>query len=252
MIKHNTSTVIVFQSIEYKNFIMINGNRSLNDGKIKKIIHEIENGNDMLMYYPIQVRLDKEKLEILDGQHRFFICKKLKRPVHYILISENKTMADIAKINSNVEKWKSQDFINCYIQNNNTHYKKLQSFIDAYKMSVGTSLRLLTSGNPGTEGSSNEISDRFEKGSFEVLTWDAAVQFAEECKLFNVTPHWLDRSFIIAIYRIKEAAHVNIHDLATAVRKYPDLLEKQINYKSYILNLEQIINKNKQKRIVIT
>jgi hypothetical protein len=231
---------------------MIKGNRSLDEVKIKKIIKEIESGNDMLMYYPIQVRVVNDKLEIFDGQHRFFICKRLKRPVHYIIINEVKSMADIAKVNSNVAKWNRQNFIDCYIQNGNSHYKKLQTFLDEYKISIGTSLRLLTHGNPGSEGSSIELSEAFENGSFQVKVWDQAVSFADECRLFDVSPFWLDRSFIIALYRIKQAGLIPINDLAAAVKKFPEMLEKQVNYKSYILNLEQIINKNKQKRIVIS
>lgn len=252
MIKHNTSTVIVFQSIDYKNFSMINGNRPLNQNKIKKIIREIESGNDMLMYYPVQVRVVDDKLQIFDGQHRFFICKKLKVPVHYILINEEKKMSDIAKVNSNVEKWKPQDFISCYIQNGNDHYKRLQLFIDTYKISVGTSLRLLTNGSPGAEGSKPDMAERFEHGSFEIKTWDKAVELAEECKLFNASPCFIDRSFIIAVYRIKQAGLIAIPELAAAVSKHHDMLEKQVNYKGFIINLEQIINKGKQKRIVIT
>jgi hypothetical protein len=252
MLHHNTSTVIVFQSIEYRNFIMIKGNRNLDEVKINRIIKEIENGNDVLIYYPILVTAKNEKLEIFDGQHRFFISKKLKRPVHYIIINEQKSMSDIAKVNSNVAKWNRQDFINCYITNGNDHYKKLQPFLDEYKMSVGTSLRLLTNGSPGAEGSNPELAEKFEHGLFEVGAWDKAVDFAEECRLFNVSPFYLDRSFIIAIYRIKQAGLIPITDLAAAVKKHPELLEKQVNYKTYIINLEAIINKNKQKRIVIT
>jgi len=68
MIKHTTSTVAVFQTDNYKNFSFIPGNRPLNELKIKKIIGEIESGNDVLMYYPIQVKVQGEKMMILDGQ----------------------------------------------------------------------------------------------------------------------------------------------------------------------------------------
>lgn len=252
MLTHNTSTVIVFQSIEYRNFTMIKGNRGMDERKIKRIIKDIENGNDMLMYYPIQVRVINDKLEIFDGQHRFFICKRLKRPVHYILINEKKNLTDIAKVNSNVEKWKAQDFINCFIQNGNNHYKRLQVFLDTYKINVGTSLCLLSNGSPGGDGSHHEILDKFEHGLFEIKAWEQAVEFADECLLFNVSPYSTDRSFLIAIYRIKKAGLIDIKVLAAAVKKYPDMLEKQVNYKSYTLNLEAIVNKNKQKRIIIS
>jgi len=252
MIKHNTSSVIVFQTIEYKNFTMINGNRGLNENKIKKIIKEIEGGNNMLPYYPIQVRVVGEKMEILDGQHRFFICKKLKVPVHYILVTESKSMSDIAKVNSNVEKWKPQDFINCYIQQGNDDYKKLQSFIESYKISVGVSLRLLSNGTPGVQGSDTPLMEKFEHGLFKVTYWDAAVEIAELCKLFSVSELFRDRSFIIAIYRIKIAGLITINELAEIFLKQPEMLTRQANYKGYISNLEAIVNKGKQKRIVIS
>ncbi len=102
MITHKTSTVAVFQSNDYSLFGMMKGNRPLNQNKIGRIIKEIESGNDMLPYYPIQVRVENGILIILDGQHRFFICKKLTKPVHYIIVAEQKSMVDIAKINSNV------------------------------------------------------------------------------------------------------------------------------------------------------
>ena len=213
MLKHNSSAVIVFQSTEYNNFEMLNGNRALNQKKIINIIKEIENGNDMLCYYPIQVRVENKKMKILDGQHRYFISKKLKRPVYYILVTENKSMADIAKVNSNVEKWKAQNFINCYIQQKNNNYIKLQEFFDKYKINIGTTLRLLTTGSPGAEGSNPELTKIFEHGEFEVTHWNEAIGLANDCKRFEKFLYWRDRAFVIAIYRIKKAGLISIDDL---------------------------------------
>ncbi len=250
-IHHTVSTVTIFATDNYKQFSMINGNRGLNENKIKKIIKEVESGNDMLKYYPIQVRVVGESLEILDGQHRFFICKKLKRQVHYILVTEDKSMPDIAKVNSNVEKWASKDFINCYINQGNEHYIKLQEFLNLTKISVGLSLRLLSSGNPGVEGFSTKITDDFQQGAFTVTHWNDAIEMFNECKKFNSFQYFIDRSFIIALYRIKKAGLITMDDLATAVNKNPEKLIRNANQKQYIYNLEQIVNIGKQKRIVI-
>lgn len=131
MMQHTEATIQIYFTKDYARFNMINGNRQLNDAKIKKIITEINGGNDMLRYYPIQVRQNKERLDILDGQHRFWISKKLARGVFYILVQEEKSMPDIAKINSNVEKWKNEDFINCYVQHGNSNYQIIREFQDA-------------------------------------------------------------------------------------------------------------------------
>lgn len=54
--QHKKSDVVVYESTEYAKFKFITGNRPINDNKIKRIMKDIENGNDMLKDYPIQVR----------------------------------------------------------------------------------------------------------------------------------------------------------------------------------------------------
>lgn len=54
--EHKKSNVVVYQSTEYGKFKFITGNRPLNETKIKRILTDIEKGNDMLKDYPIQVR----------------------------------------------------------------------------------------------------------------------------------------------------------------------------------------------------
>lgn len=248
---HTNSTVQVYFTDEYARFKMINGNRMLNEPKIKRIIKEIKDGNDMLRYYPIQVQENKDRLDILDGQHRFFICKKLKLPVFYILVKEQKTMPDIAKINSNVSKWKTEDYINCYVQHENTYYKLLKKFMEDFGMPLSISLLLLSDGHPGVEGTAQGMTEKFQNGTFQVNHMDKAVELAEDCKLFYRFPHWRSRGFVIAIYRIKKAGLITVNELYNAFTKRPEMLTQQANYKSYINTLEQIMNVGKQKRIVI-
>jgi len=248
---HTPATEKIYFSNEYARFKMINGNRQLNDLKIKKIIKEINEGNDMLRYYPIQVRENKDRLDILDGQHRFYICKKLKRPVFYILVQEDKSMPDIAKINSNVEKWKSIDFVNCYVAHNNKSYEILQAFLDEYKFSISVALILLQTGQPGSEGSYPNITEDFRNGRFEANYKTEAYQLAEDCKLFSNFKNWRSRAFVIAIYRIKKGGLITLKEIFDEYQKRPEMLTEQANYKSYINTLEQIVNVRKQKRIVI-
>ncbi len=248
---HHPSHVTIYMTTDYNRFSMINGNRAINMRKITRIIKDIESGNDMLEDYPIQVKFNGKYLDILDGQHRFFIDQKLSRPVYYILVQEAKSMADIARINSNVEKWKSQNFIDCYINQGIEDYQQLQTFIDTYKINIGTSMLLLHTGQPGNEGSHRPLSEKFEKGKFTVLHWEEAVKVAEMCKMFSAFNHWTDRSFIIALYRIKKSGLIPVEDVVEAFNKNPDKLNKQLSQKAYIYNLEQIVNTGKQKRIVI-
>ena len=247
---HIESSQKIFFSNEYARFKMINGNRQLNENKINKIIREIGSGNDMLRYYPIQVKKNNDRLDILDGQHRFFICKKLKRPVYYILVSEDKSMPEIAKINSNVEKWKPEDYINCYLQNGNTDYKIIQEYQDKYGFSLSVILKLLHDGNPGNE-QHNDLNEDFKMGSFRVKHLDEAQKIGDTVHLFNTFSNYRSRAFVIAIYRIEKAGLVKIEELVDAYKKRPELLTQQANYKAYVNTLEQIINFGKKNRILL-
>lgn len=248
---HVEASLQIYFTTDYARFKMMNGNRQLNETKIKRIISEIHNGNDMLRYYPIQVKEKNSRLDILDGQHRFFICKQLKRPVFYILVTEEKSMPDIAKINSNVEKWNAEDFINCYVQFDNNNYKLLQSFIDTYGFSLGVSLKLLHDGDPGTAAGNVKLNDIFRSGNFIVNTQKEAIQFAENAKLFQGFKSYKSRPFLIALYKIQVAGLYSISDLAKDFNKRPDYLTEQANYKAYINILEQMVNAGKHKRIII-
>lgn len=249
-VQHTLSNIVVYHSKEYGLFKMINGNRALNENKIKRIIKDIESGIDMLAYYPIQVVENDGRLEIIDGQHRFYISKKLKRPVHYIVLKKAIELPDIAKVNSNTEKWKTVDFINCYIQQGNDHYKKLQEFMDLYGFAATTSMKLLSSGNPGTESGYGGTHD-FQRGGFQVTHWEDAVHIAEKCRCFEDFDYWTDRGFVIAIYRIIKAEKIEFDALLSQYKKHSEMLVKQSGFKEYLFNLESIVNKGKQIRITI-
>lgn len=246
---HIEASLQIFFTTDYARFKMIEGNRQLNEAKIKKIINAIEDGNDMLRYYPIQVIEKKNRLEILDGQHRFYICRKLQVPVFYIMVKEDKKMTEIARVNSAVEKWKNSDFINCYVQQGNKQYETLQNFMDTYGFNVGVSVKLLSKAAPDSSGESGKES--FEHGLFEVKHLEAAEELAKLCHSFTGFQFIKDRGFIAAIHRVKAAKLVSIDELIAAHKKYPELLMKHSTAKEYIYNLEQLYNHRKQKRTVI-
>jgi hypothetical protein len=204
----------------------------------------------MLCYYPLQVKHNGDRLDILDGQHRFYISKKLKRPVYYILVKEEKSMPEIAKVNSNVEKWKPEDFINCYVQHGNENYQHIRAYQDRYGFSLSVILKLLDAGNPGNE-QHNDLTEEFRRGTFEVKFLEKAHEIGDLVHLFKDFSNYRSRAFVIAIYRIHNANLVSVHDLFEAYKKQPGMLTQQANYKGYVNTLEQIYNFKKQNRIII-
>ena len=244
-LQHTISTVMVFQSTEYARFKMINGNRQLNEKKIKKIIKEIEMGNDLLYCYPIQVHENNGRLEIMDGQHRFYISSKLKRPVYYILLKKEVALPQIAKVNSNVEKWKGADFINCFVQLGNTHYMKLQEIMDQYPVPITTLIAMLQQGKINN-GSSTM--DSFYQGEFEINHYEFTIQILVICSQFDYASKF-SRNFINAISRMITAENVKMGDVIEKVNKNKAELIVSGEWKDYLTNIENIFNKGNRIRV---
>lgn len=246
--QHTESSVRVYFSKEYAHFKMLVGNRELNASKIKKIITDIENGTDVLRYCPIMVTEKNGRLEIIDGQHRFFFSKKINSPVWYI-ISKDMSLYDIAKMNSNTEKWKAKDFVNCYVQLGNTNYITLQDLMDKYPAPISSMITMLQKGTI-SDGSGGNVKKAFERGEFQVNHLDFTVNLLEHCNKIK-SPNQFSRHFIMAVDKIMQAGKISIDDIIDKINSQPDALEQQNSYKGYLTNMENIYNHKKQKRVVI-
>lgn len=170
----------------------------------------------------------------------------------YILVSGKKTMSNIASVNSNTEKWTSENYINCYVQQGNNHYKRLKSFLNKYKLDVGITLAMMSTGSPTGQKDKTGVRIKFYEGKFEINFWSEAVEMAEDALKFSESEHHLDRNFVSAIHKIKTAGVVKLDDLVAAFKKRPEMLTGQKTKKGYIFNLEEIISVGKHKRLVIT
>lgn len=250
MQQHEESRTKVFYTKDYTRFSKITGNRDLNANKIKKMKADIESGLDILRYCPILVAEKEGKLEIIDGQHRFNVSRILKSHVWYVMVDEL-TLSEIARINSNQEKWKTKDFINCYVENKNEHYIGLNSFIEKYQLPLAVSLQCLTNGLNIKAAGGGLIMDSFYTGKFEIKMAKEAEVLGDSVIQFSKFKLYKQRAFCVAIAKILAAKKIDLKELIAAINKNPDRLEPQINEKGYILNLEVIMNIGKHSRIII-
>lgn len=248
---HTKSKITIYQTDDYSLFKLLDGNRPLNKKKIEKIIHEIETGNDILDEVPILVNENKNHLEVLDGQHRLEVAKKLKRSVHYTIKKSKMSLYNVAKVNSNTEKWTSEDFINCYSKAGNENYIKIGAFYKKYKIGVGSILSLFTYGIQNHDGTIAELFVQFEQGAFEIKKYKEAVQFAELCKSFSAYSNWNTRAFLIAISKIIRGDKCQMDVLLKKFNDDPKQLTYHPDWKGVITNLEEIYNKGNSKRRVI-
>lgn len=249
-IQHNESAVKVYFTRDYGLFKTMEGNRQLNERKINRIKSDIDNGLDVLKYCPVICHEKDGRLEIIDGQHRFYVAKEMKSNVWYIL-AQQLSLQEIARMNSNTEKWKPEDFINCYAVQGNEHYIKLREFKERTAFPLSVCLQLLTNGIGISDNGAKVSKDDFQNGGFEVKTEDDANSIFELVEEFAPFGPRRSRPFVVALCKIMQAGKVAITDLAAAYRKRTDDLVYQEGWKGYIHNLEQIMNAGKHKRVII-
>jgi hypothetical protein len=244
--EHTISSTPIYFSKEYKKFSFITGNRTINETKVKRIIKDIDEGLNMLKYCPIVVTKD---MKIIDGQHRYTVCKILKCPVHYIIADEI-TLNGIAKVNSRTERWKPIDFVKCYIETGNKDYEILMRFIVDYDLPVSSALYLLNNGI--AESNSSKIyMDAFERGQFKAKHEKEAEHIMTWINQFDEFSGRTTRHFITAICILLRANKCDMNELMSKYNAKKEALDFKGSYKEYLINLEEIYNRNMQKRRVI-
>lgn len=236
------SSVKVYFSTKYSDFSLITGNRDLSERKIKKLEGSIKGGTDILRYSPILVSKNKKngKFVIMDGQHRYFICKKLKVPVHFI-IAPDITLRQIADINSNTDKWKNDDFLNCYFDLGIKDYKKLKEFKTKYKLSITICAKLLHHGGITTEGGSS-VNELFKSGLFIAKNEKSANEVGSI--YFDYKPYCdrINPSFLIGAICKLEKKLYNHNYMIKQLKQSKKKIEARLNIKEYLMQLEEIYN----------
>lgn len=143
----NTDTPVraIFKSYDYDKFKFLEYNRQVKDSrKLEKSIREI----DITNCCPIVVTRD---FYIIDGQHRFTICKKLERPIYYV-IYEGDAECAMVNLNVNATIWRQQEWFEYYCGKNDTNYLALRAFMRQYpKLGISNAILLFSKGKKNSK-----------------------------------------------------------------------------------------------------
>lgn len=242
---HTKSSVQVFQSKEYGRFHIRNDNRFIDETKVNRIIREIHSGLDLLKYNPITVYENEKtnKLEIIDGQHRFFVSKSLKSFVWYIVIPYNINTNEIARLNANSKPWKKSDFIDVFSKSGNKEYEKIQAFMDKWSVSLNIATKLLIAGKVGNDGGGSiTTSNEFQKGLIACRHSAEAAAFMETASKFRFFKYWNSSTFLLALELIVKKGRADMNVLASKMERAQKNLHRRENYKNYLHILDTVYN----------
>lgn len=242
----NESNTKIHYTSDYGMFRFLKGNRDLNEVKIEKIIKSVNGGLNFFKYCPILVNEDNF---IIDGQHRYFVCKKLKLPVFFVIVP-NFSLRQIAEINNNQSKWKTKDFMNCYIDAdvNRDDYKALEQLTADYKINISLGINLLMYGRVGGGGMSEAFRDGQFKVNFSNLTLNL-LNTAKEYEKFGAD--WKQRAFLQAMEKLLASEKYEHETVLKKLDKCSLTVDRQSSCKEYLTHIEELYNyKNSIRQIL--
>ena len=109
----------IFEESKYSKFKFLDKyQRPLREKNIKQKIDSIQK----IGYKKSNPIIVNNKFQILDGQNRFEALKELGMPIYYVVDNEFNNK-DISILNSNVEKWDIDDYMDVHAEYNNNYVK---------------------------------------------------------------------------------------------------------------------------------
>jgi hypothetical protein len=249
--KNQIKEVEIYCTYNYDQFKFYPSNRP--PSHWPKIARSIEK-RDLTRYIPILV--DKNYY-IIDGQGRYLACKKMGKPIYYI-VGHDLTEEDIIRLNINQTNWSNSDYLSFYIDKGYPDYISVSQILqqcDNLKLTYIFSIWQGTKRD--ISGKKISTSEMFKSGNYSFPK--AGIN---KCKLVskilkviqeNVPPNELKRqsSLVSAISSIC-IEEVDIDRLITQLEKYSHLFKAQGDQPHYKRHLEFIYNYRKREKIAFT
>ncbi len=180
------------ESSDYGRFKFLSNNRKIVKGHVTQIVEALKKKPSGLRYRPI---LTNEKLEIIDGQHRFEAVKQLGYPVYYV-VGKGLGYRDAQVFNALQKNWGPVDYAESYAKAGDSNYQYYLDIRERYGLTHNVAVIYLTGNSTDVEG--------FRNGSFKVSDLDVAEALIRLLvDVSNYWPdYWLNKSFGVAFYTL--------------------------------------------------
>lgn len=240
----------VYETTDYSAFKFLKGNRRPNELHIKRLV---ESFGEKYLVTPIIVN---ERMQIIDGQHRFLTAQKLSLPVYFIVL-EGYALPEVQRLNSNGRQFSKEDALQGYCDLGVKDYIEMRDFMRKFpEMGIGTSIQLLTNKVEGSNQKNNELGGKkntFKNGGFKVFDLKLAIDNAK--KLLEISKFYDGynrRTFVGAMIPIFKHKNYDHDEFMQKLGKYKTMLTDVTTTKQYRLMVEDIYNYKRRDKVSLT
>lgn len=216
----------------YSMFKNILGNRDLRGTNYNKLIKSMQ---EKQLIIPI---LCNDRLEIIDGQHRYEACKELKYPLYYYVV-DGYEIDDVKRANLVSCNWVVDDYLKLNMEIGKRDYIEFKKIKDEFGISTSQLLDIFAKYQ---DISLKETRMLFEDGSFKLDGVHEVLKFLNNLSDFDFFKEYTSFSFIKAFLKISSIEEYDHKTMKKRLEKQPYKLEKRASYKDYIELLVDIYN----------
>jgi hypothetical protein len=163
----------VKSTTNYDIFSFLDGNRNISRLHVEKLKKSFAKKQ---LITPLLVN---ERMQIIDGQHRFVVESELNLPVYYIIVP-NYGLEECHALNATSKKYSPEDFLEGYAKLGKESYIKFKEFRQQYPFLSMHLCQMYLTG-----GIRKDKQDAFKNGNFEISDYDKACQWADMAKDFK-------------------------------------------------------------------
>ena len=245
MFKHNKKQEIHFTK-DYEMFKILQGNRD----KYRNAAYNRLKLSMEKKHILSSAIIVNEHMEIIDGQHRFWVCQELGLEVPYT-IEVGATRDDAQLLNTAGRYWNIYDHLNAYADSGMKDYQTTLNFISKYGFNMDESMALLSNSTSAT----GDIRFKFRGGTFKVKDLHLANKQANDILSFESLYDGVRRrSFVYAMLTCFSIPNFDVKRLRSKLKYQKNKLSLVNTKDGCLKELQTIYNynstENKRLRLI--
>jgi len=239
----------VYTTTDYSKFNTLIGNRKPNELHLRRLKNSFK---QRYLFSPILVN---EKMQIIDGQHRFLSAKELNLPINYLIV-QGYGLEEIQILNTNSSNWKREDYLKAYCDLGVEPYLQMKQFMSDFPdFGVAISEMILTDKVDGSNAykTIDKMDVRmmgFQNGELKIPNLYKAYESAEKVLMFKPYYEGYNRATfvrtLITLFKNENYIHA---EMISKLSNNPSVLTHCANGTQYKILLEEIYNFRRREKV---
>ncbi len=205
----------VYRTTNYAAFSHLAENRDLNESHVHTLMESFQ--KDGYLFTIIYVN---EKIEIVDGQHRFEAAKRKHLPIYFIVL-KGWGITEVGILNVNSRNWSAEDFMNMHAKSGNPSYVRFKEFYDKHEFDITTAQLIILGRRLKSSRNDNDFNSGHMKIDNSTIT-RAFIKARKIAELKDFHPHgWKTRSCVDSLLKLLNTKGYDHGHMIEQLRKYP-------------------------------